>query len=155
MASLSDFANAFFPGKKNPKISRRQSLALCPVRNPDVSWETDAEPASPDTEDSRENQFVTISVPLEKKKVLKPVRWLASKIARQAPPDSRRLQLDEVGSFVWNKSDGQTNMRQLIWIICDRYKLNRRDAESALLEFMNTLAGRNLLAFANMDHQQQ
>jgi len=154
MASLSDFANAFFPGKKNPKISRRQSLALYPVRNPDISWETDVESAPPDAESSGEKQYITISIPLEKKNVLKPVRWLATKIARQAPPDSRKLQLDEVGSFVWNKSDGKTNMRELIWIICDRYKLNRRDAESALLEFMNTLAGRNLLAFANMDHQE-
>ncbi len=154
MASLSDLANAFFPGKKNPKISRRQSLALYPVRNPDISWETDIESAGPDAESRRERQLITISIPLEKKNVLKPVRWLATKIARQAPPDSRKLQLDEVGSFVWNKSDGKTNMRELIWIICDRYKLNRRDAESALLEFMNTLAGRNLLAFANMDHQE-
>jgi len=123
---------------KPQPIDRRRSLALKPVRNPEAVWES-AEGAG----------LVTIDIPLQRRPVPGPFLWLATKLARKAPPSSRRMELDQVGSFVWRAADGRRTMRELIWLLAAEYRLNRKDAEVALLEFVRQLSARNLMAFAN------
>jgi hypothetical protein len=140
MASLlGTWADSFFGGRKGPRIDRRRSLALKPVRNPKVSWS----PAA-----SAED--VTIEIPLRRRPVPKPLIWLATKLARRQPPDNRRLQLDAIGSYVWRCADGKHTVRELIWLLAAEYKLNRRDAEAALIDFLGKLSTRNILGFANI-----
>ncbi len=136
---LGKLTSSFFTSRRQP-VDRRRSLALKPVRNPDVPW-------SP--QDAYDGP-VTINIPLERRAVPKPLVWIASKLARKTPPNIRKLQLDPVGSFVWRSADGQRSVRELIWLLADEYHLNRRDAEVALLEFLGQLSQRNLIGFAHM-----
>jgi hypothetical protein len=123
-----------------PQIDRRRSLALVPVRNPHAAWGPLAGPHP-----------VTISIPLQRKPAPKLLFWLAQKLTRKRPPDSRILELDQMGSFVWRAIDGKTAVRALIWLLVAEYRLNRKEAEVALMEFLGQLSKRNLLALANID----
>jgi hypothetical protein len=118
---------------------RRRTLALKPVRNPQLAWEPETGPAP-----------VVIRIPLQRRPVPRPLLWLATRLARTSPPDVRRLELDAIGSFVWRASDGQRTVREMIWLLATEHKLNRKDAEVALLEFLRQLSARQLLAFANL-----
>jgi hypothetical protein len=138
---LGQLADSFLGGRGKARINRRRSLALKPLRNPDVTWTP---------EDPEDPKPITIEVPLQRRPVPKPILWFATKLARRRPPDSRKLELDLVGSFVWRAADGDTSVRKLIWLLAAEYKLNRRDAESALLDFLGKLSARNLIGFANI-----
>jgi hypothetical protein len=116
---------------------RRRTFSLVPLRNPMVDWEP------------RENGPVCIHVPLQRRPAPRPLLWIAAKLARKPPPDRRALELDPVGSFVWRAADGRRTVRQLIWLLAAEYRLNRKDAEVALLEFMRQLSSRNLLGFGS------
>ncbi len=135
--------NAFFTGRRRQPVDRRRSLALRPLRNPEADWA----PADPG------GGPVTIDIPLQRRPVPRPLVWVASKLARKQPPATRKLQLDPVGSFVWRSADGSRTVRQLIWLLAAEYKLNRRDAEVALLEFLGQLSQRNLIGFAHIPQQ--
>jgi len=63
-------------------------------------------------------------------------------------PKSRKIVLDELGTFVWERCDGQTTVRDLIGIFAERYKLGRREAEVSLTEYLRTLAKRGLIGIA-------
>ncbi len=138
---LGQLSTSFFGRSKGKQVDRRRSLALKPLRNPKVAW-TPSEPKATGP--------VTIDIPLERKPVPKPVLWFASKLARRKPPDTRRLELDPVGSFVWRTADGKNTVRELIWKLAAEYQLNRRDAEVALIDFLGKLSQRNLIGFANI-----
>ncbi|MHC4915714.1 MAG: PqqD family peptide modification chaperone [Planctomycetota bacterium] len=140
---LGSLTAPFFTSRRKEPVDRRRSLALKPLRNPHVPWKPQDDPAAP----------VTIEIPLQRRAVPKPLVWIATKLARQEPPSVRRLQLDPVGSFVWRIADGTLTVRELIWKLAAAYKLNRRDAEVALLEFLGKLSARNLLGFANIPEQ--
>jgi len=120
-------------------LDRRRSLALKPLRNPLVAWNPQQGSAP-----------VTIEIPLQRRAVPKPLVWLASKLARRQPPTTRRIELDPVGTFVWRAADGTRSVRELIWLLAAEYRLNRKDAEVALFEFMRQLASRQLLGFAHI-----
>ena len=137
---LGKAAASFFTSRRKQPVDRRRSLALKPLRNPDVDWAPPGPDAGP----------VTIDIPLQRRPVPKPLVWVASKLARKPPPTTRKLQLDPVGSFVWRSADGARSVRQLIWLLAAEYKLNRRDAEVALLEFLGQLSQRNLIGFAHI-----
>jgi Coenzyme PQQ synthesis protein D (PqqD) len=138
---LGQLGSSFFGGRKGKQVDRRRSLALKPLRNPKVDW-------SPDT--SNDSGPITINIPLQRRPVPKSVLWFATKLARRKPPDTRKLLLDPVGSFVWRNADGSRTVRKLIWDLAAEYKLNRRDAEIALIEFLGKLSSRNLIGFANI-----
>ncbi len=136
---LGQLTKSFF-SRRRGQVDRRRSLALKPLRNPDVPW------APHDPYDGP----VTIDIPLQRRAIPKPLVWVASKLARKTPPNIRKLQLDPVGSFVWRSADGHRSVRELIWLLAAEYRLNRRDAEVALLEFLGQLSQRNLIGFAHI-----
>jgi hypothetical protein len=125
--------------KKPVALERRRSLALKPLRNPNVAWDQAGREAP-----------VVIRIPLQRRPAPKFLVWVASKLARQEPPACRKLELDSVGSFVWQAANGERSVRELIWLLAAEYKLNRKDAEVALLEFLRQLSARNLMAFADL-----
>jgi len=132
-----------FRSSKPAALDRRRSLALKPLRNPGVSWEP-VGGIGP----------VSIRIPLERRPAPKAVVWFAAKLARKQPPDFRTLELDDVGSFIWRLADGSRTVRDLIWQLAVEHRLNRKDAEVALLEFLRQLSTRNLMAFAELPTQQ-
>lgn len=59
----------------------------------------------------------------------------------------RRLNLDDIGSFVWMNIDGKSSVDDILSRICSKYKITRIEAETPLLLFLRRLAERKLIAF--------
>jgi hypothetical protein len=116
-----------------PKISRAEVLAARPIRNPVVQWERgvwhEERPA-----------VVLLRVPRRRD------RW-GNLVARvfKLPP-FRKIELDEMGSDVWEMCDGDLSVDALTRAVCAKYHLNRRQAEASVTAYMRMLAERRLLA---------
>ena len=93
--------------KKGPVLTRDQSMAAMPIRNPMLEVETDDE------------GLVHLSIPRKDK-------WWVKLLARVVyVPKRRRIALDELGSYVWELCDGKTTVRTVIDKFAKKYKLNR------------------------------
>ncbi|MDP6113116.1 MAG: PqqD family protein [Planctomycetota bacterium] len=121
-----------------PALTREQSLTAVPVRNQAVRWEYD-----------EEDDETLIVIPRSD------TRWvrLLSKIFYV--PESRRVTLDELGSHVWRRCDGETTVRDLIKEFSDRFKLSRKEAELSLITFLKQMARRRLIGLAVPDPDKQ
>ncbi|MDA0839189.1 MAG: PqqD family protein [Planctomycetota bacterium] len=121
-----------------PSLTREQSLTAIPVRNQAVRWEYH--------EDIDETLII---IPRSD------ATWvrLVSKIFYV--PDSRRVILDELGSHVWRRCDGETTVRDLIKEFSDRFKLSRKEAELSLITFLKQMARRRLIGLAVPDLDKQ
>ena len=119
-------------GKPEPKptVTRAQALRIFPVRNPGLEWEEDEEGLVRATMVRRTDLWG---------------RLVASALST---PETRQLQLDEVGSFVWQLCDGEHSMNDLVETMMAKYKLGRREVEASLNEFMKMLAKRGMVAVA-------
>ena len=111
-------------------LSREDSLASLPVRNEALyTRRTDA-------------GEVEITIPRRK-------AWYVGLLSKVFyVPKSRKIVLDELGTFVWERCDGETTVRDLIGSFAQRYKLGRREAEVSLTEYLKTLAKRGLIGIA-------
>lgn len=69
-------------------------------------------------------------------------RWLGGP---DKPPEAK-VELDEIGTFVWDMCDGQTTVREMIAKLAEKYKLGRKEASASLTTFLHSLAQRNLVA---------
>lgn len=118
-----------FRRKKPPPLSREESLACVVVPNDGLRVTSD------------EDGNVTLSIPIQVP------RWLGrfSKSAESEASD-RKIELDEVGSFVWGMCHERTTVRQMIRRLSERYKLNMKEAEVSLTAFLRTLAKKRLVA---------
>jgi len=116
--------------RKQPQISKKQALNAIPICNRQVKTERD----------EHGNVVLTISRRAD--------AWgkLLGKIF--FTPPSRRLVLDEIGTYVWERCDGRHTVRALIDSLSKRYKLNRREAEISLTTFLRSLGQKGLVAFA-------
>ena len=63
-------------------------------------------------------------------------------------PKSRVVALDEVGSFVWERCDGQNTVNSIVNALCSKYKLTRKEAEMSLLAYFRQLGKRGIIGFA-------
>lgn len=116
--------------KPQPAISRSDALRVRPIRNPDLKWELNEEGkvvvVLPRRNDLK-GKLLTFFFPI---------------------PESRPVVLDEVGSFVWQRCDGQHSMNQLVKGLCAEYKLNPREIQVSLAEYMRMLGRRGMIAVA-------
>jgi hypothetical protein len=71
-----------------------------------------------------------------------------------AAPLTKKVCLDEMGSFVWNLCDGQRSVREIASLLAQKYKLNRREAVISLTSFLRSLGKRGLMGFALMKENQ-
>lgn len=117
-------------GKKKPSLSKWDALDAVPVKNRLCQAKT------------TEEGVIQISV------AVRPSLW--TKVARRLTrvPKYRKIELDEIGTFVWNHCDGRTNVRALIKKLCKRFKLSYREGEVSLTQYLRTLARRNLIGLA-------
>jgi hypothetical protein len=94
-----------------------------------------------------ENGEVLLTYPL----ILRP--WfvnLASRLGLRSKGSlTRSLQLDEMGSLTWTLLDGERSVQDLVEFVCQRYKLNRREAEVAMTGFLRELGKRGLIGFSS------
>jgi hypothetical protein len=108
-------------------VTRSEALNALPVRNPAITWEVG------------DNGRVTLTVPLALKPWMRLIRPLI------AVPAERQVELDEVGSDVWQWCDGEHTVRELMKTLAAEHQLNAREAEVSLTEFLKTLARRRFL----------
>lgn len=134
---------------KKPEVSRTIVLAALPVRNPQVEWERvrkDADEESTTDEDEAPAEvgtaeaLVLIKVPRRKDRLGN----LTAKIFRL--PEFRNLELDEIGSDVWELCDGKHSVEDLTGVLVKKYRLNRRQAETSVTAYLKMLAERRLIA---------
>ncbi len=118
---------------KKPRVSRGQVLGARPVRNPRVEWERGRL-----HEDRPE--VVLLRVPRRAD------RWgnFLARVFRL--PFHRKIELDEMGSDVWEMCDGTLTVDALTRAVCAKYRLNRRQGEASVTAYMRMLAERRLLA---------
>jgi len=113
--------------KKIPQLTRAQVLKGRPLKNPSLEWEKDEEG----------NIVITVRRREDWKTKLLSLLFVI--------PKERKVALDEVGTLVWELCDGQTTVEDIIKKLMERYKLNRREAELSLGEYLKTLTKRGLV----------
>ncbi|MBB17225.1 hypothetical protein CMK22_18335 [Candidatus Poribacteria bacterium] len=117
--------------KKRPPTPDKETLVgMHPLRNQLVEWEVD------------DRGEVVLKIPQTHKKWLR----LMAKIFKLPP--IRVVVLDEVGSHVWQLCDGYHNIKQIVKSLRDRYKMTRKEAETSLFSYMQTLGKRGIIGFA-------
>ena len=89
-------------------------------------------------EDGPENRAVLL-VPRFRKGFL--AKWLQPKLKRPY----MRVKLDDVGSFVWRKCDGQTNYATLVDRMRQQFGEKIEPAEDRLQRFLTTLYKSNFV----------
>ena len=122
---------AFFSSRKQPVLPRRQALECIPVRNPEAGQ-------------TRNDEGILLSYPVE----VKP--WFQGIFRRVAGRDSgiivRKLQLDAMGSSVWEMIDNRRSVREIAELFGQRHHLGRREAEISVSAFVRELGRRGLVA---------
>lgn len=117
--------------KGRPLVDRHRQLAMRPLRNPLVEM-------------TRSASGVVLIAPMAATRAGRLVRKLAG--APSGQPHIRRLELDEVGTFIWQLADGAHSVEDLVFELAGRYRLGRKEAEVLLLQFLKTLQRKGLIA---------
>jgi len=118
------------PWAKKPKITKEQALEAVPFQNPRVEVEREA------------SGKLILTVKVRRT----PAMTLVSRLF--FTPPQKRVALDQIGSWVWQRCDGKRTVRQLIDELGRRYKLNPREAEISLTTFLRSLGQRGLIVLA-------
>ncbi len=114
-----------------PIISRAEALEMVPVRNSEV------------TEKPVPGDLVQLSYPL----AIKP--WfgrLAEKVGMwDKKPMVKRLELDEMGTFVWRLINGERSVRNIAEAFTDQYEVQPREAELSVTAFIKNIGQRGII----------
>ena len=116
--------------KKRPDIDRSKVLKAFPLRNQLITWELD------------DKEEASLVIP-QKDKFW--VKW-TSKLFML--PDKRVVVLDSIGAYVWQLCDGKHTISQIIKALQKKHQLTRKEAETSLFTFIQTLGKRNFIQFA-------
>ena len=120
--------------KKKPAgslLTRDESLEFTPVKNLQI----------------KEVRLKTGDVQIEYPLAMRP--WIAA-LARRlgAPQDrvrTRKLQLDALGTAVWDLMDGERSVRQIIKAFAATHQLQTKEAEVSVTRFIRELGKRGLI----------
>ncbi len=110
-------------------LDRRAALACVPLVAPGLSWRQDL------------RGEVLIEYPL----MVKP--FFHALLARFHPqaPETKKLQLDGLGSQVWLMIDGQSQVKEIITAFAEANDLTPAEAEQAVTLFLRNLGRRGLI----------
>ncbi len=59
-----------------------------------------------------------------------------------------RFELDQLGTFVVSQIDGQATVADIIERFVKRFKVNRREAELSVVDFLKTLSRKRITSIA-------
>lgn len=120
-----------------PMPSREKVFHLRPVRNDAIEWETNEEGEA------------LLRIPLRRDRMGRFVRfWFRL-------PETRAVQLDEVGTFVWRLCDGTRSVDAIVRQTGQQYKMNRREVEISVTTYLQILAERRLIGFYQREGRQK
>jgi len=115
--------------RRRPRLNKQRALAALPVRNQAVEW--------------RAEQERTVLVLRRRED------WVGRLLSLLfVVPRERKVELDGVGSYVWQQCDGRHTVSDLIQALARKYKLDRKEAEVSLTNFLRLLGKRKLIAIA-------
>ncbi len=120
--------------RKPPALTRDQALACTPVRNHSVSWEI------------LDSGLVRVEYVLVLKPLLKSISERFGSGGDEPP--TRKLELDALGSQVWQMIDGSRTTAQLIEEFARLQKISNQEAEQSITLFLRELGKRGLIALA-------
>ncbi|MCF7854869.1 MAG: PqqD family protein [Candidatus Pacebacteria bacterium] len=113
---------------KEPRLDRRRSLAGVPVLPDNVSIDR-----------SNDDAWV-LAIRVDRKN---------SFFSRFLPPTiTKRVKLDELGTFVIKQIDGEKTVADIAQAFRREYGVTRREAELSIADFMKSLIARNAVAIA-------
>lgn len=112
--------------RQDKRLDRRRSLSGIPVVNNNIAVEHESE--------GRVCLRITI---------FRGKGWLAR---FQPLSHTRSVRLDEIGSFVFDLIDGKRTVLDMINVFVDQYRMNRREAELSVVEFLKSLVRRNVVS---------
>ena len=116
----------FAKRRKQQPLDRRRSLAGVPVVNKKIA-----------IDDSEGEDRLVISMTLPERRGL---------IGRLLPTaGTKRIRLDELGSFVLRQIDGKRTAKDIIDAFVERYKTNRRETELSVVEFLKGMLQREVI----------
>ena len=118
--------------KKQAKgLTRTEALASIPQISPSATWEI------------LENGDILIEYPLN----IKPFFiQLTSRFHKgQAPKPTKKLQLDSMGSSVWQMFDGERDVKTIICEVSNQSGLSLQEAEISVTTFLRQLGRRGLI----------
>ncbi len=118
-------------GLKRPRspLTREQAFEARPVRNPSLKWRLN------------DDDDVEVVIPRRSDRLGRVLGFLFY------VPESRPLVLDEVGSRVWQLCDGERTVEEIIATLREEYKLDRREVEVSLTEYLRSLGKRGMIGF--------
>lgn len=117
---------------KGPSISRAEALDRIPVKNRQIS------------ENQLESGEIVICYPVTMRPFF---AGLAKRFGGQeVQTQMKKLQLDELGTSVWNLMDGNRSVRQLVNMFAETHQLETREAEVSVTQFVRELGRRGLIA---------
>jgi len=114
--------------------TRREWLALKPVRNPLLQW--------------RDEEGVIII------EIHRAQSWKTRLLNLVFPlPERHSVALDAIGSTVWRAADGEATVEQISKRLARELQIERREAEMSLQQFFKELGRRGYIGF-KMDEAQ-
>lgn len=114
-------------------LDRGQSLNLIPLKNREIR------------EHRQENATLMLEYPVQYKPWA--VRWVSRFGGNNRPTRFRKLQLDRLGSLVWDMIDGSRSVREIIARFTSEQQIERREAEVSVTLFFRELGRRGLIGF--------
>jgi len=114
-----------------PLLTRGEALGCIPVKSRHVR------------EQRLESGEVLVFYPVTVRPwMAKLARWLGS---GDSPPRTAKLQLDQLGSTVWAMLDGRSCIRAIAATLAEAHRLEPREAEVAVTQFIRELGRRGLV----------
>lgn len=114
-----------------PEADRQAALTLRPMRNDRLQWER---------QESGETLLRIPANPRTGRLTRVLATWL------KVSPE-RRVELDEVGGYVWELCDGKNTVETIVQKTGRQYKMNRREAEVSTTMFLQMLHERKFIGF--------
>ena len=128
------FADTMKRSKSKPvksKLSLSEAMAFRPVKNRHI------------TEERLGEHEVIIEYPM----TVKP--WVSAILqrfgGRSEPVRTKKLQLDELGTAVWDMLDGERSVREIVAKFADTHLLEQKEAEVSVTHFLRMLGQRGLI----------
>ncbi len=121
----------FFRSEPKTTLSRSDSLACIPKHNESAQWQ------------QLENGEILFTYAIPLSRFFQSLHRGFSN--NQAEVPTKKLQLDQMGSFVWQLMDGKNSVKDIIRIFADEYKVTSQEAETAVSAFLKTLGQRGFI----------